>query len=354
MRANSTESRNIHDLLKKTIISGDTMSAWLMGDGEKMERKLRPICNYLQANAPKKLYRMRRFDRNSIDALKNDHLYFSRADWFNDPYDCLLYSDPKEIKKRLEVMFSNDSIRTGLDEVGLQFPIEGIAQSKEDYVSKFSVIRDEVIDNMSKKHTQAVSTLQTSTFIVCFGESVTSPIMWSHYGDNHKGFAIEYEFESTSFPPMPYRSTNGKDFYYGWHSLLPVFYSKYRADATELAKWFCMCEAEGRVRPREMRYHEGFFMPDMLLRTKLSLEKSVIWSYEKEWRMIITREWPANVESSNPFRIKKAAGIYLGERMTETDKDELRRIAKEKGIPVYEMYIDYASKEYVMDFRKVQ
>lgn len=37
MRANSTESTNIHDLLGKTIISGNTMAAWFCGDSEKMK-----------------------------------------------------------------------------------------------------------------------------------------------------------------------------------------------------------------------------------------------------------------------------------------------------------------------------
>ena len=31
--------------------------------------------------------------------------------------------------------------------------------------------------------------------------------------------------------------------------------------------------------------------------------------------MIMTREWPADTYTSNPYRNKKASGIYLGERM---------------------------------------
>ena len=354
MRANSTESTNIHDLLGKTIINGNTMAAWFCGDSQKMKKQLSPISNYLHKNAPRRLYRMRRCDQNSVDAFKKDRLYYSRADWFNDPYDCLLSFNPKEIRMRLEDMFSDDMIRAGLNEGDVQFPIIGVANSKEDYVRKFGLIRDEIIENMCKKHTQAISTLQKSTVVICFGESIESPIMWSHYGDNHKGFAIEYEFDSTSFPPAPYSLKDRKGIHYGWNSLLPVFYSKYRPDATELAKWYCMCETEDRIRPKEMRWQEGMFMSDMLLRTKLSLEKSVIWSYEKEWRMIMTREWPADMCMSNPYKNKKASGIYFGERMKKTDRDELTQIAIDKNIPIYEMYIDYASKEYVMNYRKMQ
>lgn len=51
---------------------------------------------------------------------------------------------------RLEDMFSDDMIRTGLNEGDVQFPIKGVANSIEDYVRKFGLIRDEIIENMCK------------------------------------------------------------------------------------------------------------------------------------------------------------------------------------------------------------
>ena len=354
MKANSTTSRKIHDLLEHTLISGEAMSAWLNGEENKMVMQLQPISTYLLANAPKKLYRMRAYNDRTIKALKEDKLYFSRADWFNDPYDCLLYFDQKEIRKRLEKMFSDESLRAGLEQSGMQFPLPGVARSKEEYIRKFGLIRSEIIDNMCGKQMDAVAMLQKTTFIICFCETVLSPIMWSHYSDNHKGFAIEFEFEPNCFAPTPYTSRDSNTMMYGWTSLLPVFYSKQRADATELAKLYCMCETRDRFRTKAERWIEGLFLPDMLLRTKLSLEKSESWAYEREWRMIETREWPNDIVNTNAPRNKKAAAIYLGERMLQDHKDELIQIARDKNIPVYEMYIDYASKEYAMKYREIK
>ena len=354
MKANSTISRRIHDLLEHTLISSETMSAWLDGEVNNMAMRLSPINTYLTAHAPQKLYRLRAYDDRSVKALVEDKLYFSRADYFNDPYDCLLYFDPKEIRKRLEKMFSDESLRVGIDQSGLQFPIFGIARSKEEYIHKFGLIRSEIIDNMCEKHLEAISLMQKTTFVICFCETVLSPIMWSHYSNNHRGFAIEYEFEPDVFAPTPYMTNESNSVVYGWNSLLPVFYSKHRADATELAKLFCLCETKDRLRPKSERWMEGLFLPDMLTRTKLSVVKSESWSYEREWRMVVTREWPNDIVNNQLPINKKASAIYLGEKMEQEHKNELIYIAHDKNIPVYEMHTDYTSKEYAMDFSKVK
>ena len=40
--------------------------------------------------------------------------------------------------------------------------------------------------------------------------------------------------------------------------------------------------------------------------------------------------------------------------MKKTDGDELTKIAIDKNIPIYEMYIEYVPKEYIMNYRKKQ
>ncbi|EAN5946353.1 DUF2971 domain-containing protein, partial [Salmonella enterica] len=36
------------------------------------------------------IYKYRRFDENSLNALKNNEIWFSRGVKFNDPFDCSL------------------------------------------------------------------------------------------------------------------------------------------------------------------------------------------------------------------------------------------------------------------------
>ncbi len=348
MEKNDSRTASIHDLLKNTVIDGATMASWFNGNGESMAKKLRPVTDYLHVNAPQKLYRIRRFDPNSIDALKNDRIYYSRADWFNDPYDCLLCFEPNQIRKQLEKSIFEDTIERmlALNPTILLF-------RKDEYIEMLREKKDEIIEMVFSNYTKAVSMLQKSTYIICLGETIDSPIMWSHYGDNHKGFAIEYRFHPTRFPPHPHISNDKRHFFYGWQSLLPIHYSKYRADASELAMWFCVCELEKLLRPEEARWDEPLFLSDMLLRTKLSLEKSETWAYEREWRSIMTFEWSHDEVAQGIYSRKKAAAIYLGERMEKEHRDELIGIANDKGIPAYEMYIDYTSRDYVMKYHIV-
>lgn len=339
----------IHDLLNNTVIDGASMASWFNGNGESMAKILRPIADYLHVNAPQKLYRIRRFDPNSIDALKNDRLYYTRADWFDDPYDCLLCFEPNQIRERMEKTISGETVERML---ALNATITFF--SKNEYIAMLSEHKEEIIETVFNNYTKAVSMLQKSTYIACFDETIDSPIMWSHYGENHKGFALEYSFSPMRFPPHPHVSNDKNHFFYGWRSLLPVHYSKFRADASELAMWFCVCELEKRLRPKEARWDEPLFLTDMLLRTKLSLEKSETWAYEREWRSIMTFEWCHDEATQSIYSNTEATAIYLGERMTKEHRDELIRIADDKSIPVYEMYIDYTSREYVMKYRKVQ
>ena len=324
------------------------MASWLMGDGEKMAKQLRPLCDYLHANAPEKLYRIRQFNENSIEALKQDRLYFTRADWFNDPYDCLLYFEPSRVKVEIEKTISVENLKKAFSAnvTASFFPLDK-------YIEMFEEYKKNIIEAVFSNYTKATSMLQKSTYIACLGETIESPIMWSHYGENHKGFAIEYKFGPVSFPPHPHISDQTSHFFYGWRSLLPVHYSTSRADATDLAMWFCTCELEKRLRPKEARWDEALFLPDMLLRTKLCLEKAETWAYEREWRSIMTFEWPYDAVDQTVYSNKKATAIYLGERMEKDRRDKLIQIANNKGIPVYEMYIDYTSREYVMKYRKV-
>ena len=67
--------------------------------------------------------------------------------------------------------------------------------------------------------------------------------------------------------------------------------------------------------------------------------KNKCWQYEKEWRILTYNLNPLNM-SNSPYLcignlIPKA--LYLGEYISEYDKLALIEIAKQKGLPVYQM-----------------
>jgi len=120
------------------------------------------------------------------------------------------------------------------------------------------------------------------------------------------------------------------------------------ADWLALCKWFNYLLGEERL-----NIDMSAYLPDMLLKTKVCLQKSLEWAYEREWRLMITHNWPNQVGAKSIHIIYPPSAIYLGDRISEIDSAKLKEIAGGKSIPVYQIYIDRSGKEYKMEFRAV-
>ena len=90
--------------------------------------------------------------------------------------------------------------------------------------------------------------------------------------------------------------------------------------------------------------------PDISASLKNALYKASIWAYEKEWRMIdfSPRDFTNNMPSAIPY---EPVAIYYGKHMSFEHKQMLHEIAQEKGIKEFEMYVDYSSPLYEMQYR---
>lgn len=86
MKRNNKTSHTIHNILKRTIIEPHDFMAMIMGQPEAIAKKLQPIQDYLRDKAPQRLFRLRKCSEDSFNALRNDNLYLTRADHFNDPF----------------------------------------------------------------------------------------------------------------------------------------------------------------------------------------------------------------------------------------------------------------------------
>lgn len=164
--------------------------------------------------------------------------------------------------------------------------------------------------------------------IACFSESIDSILMWSHYADSHKGFALEYDFRPTLDQPI-------KNVW-----LFSVVYSKERHDISDYIAWAFL---------RILGFPTK--MPDISASIKNALWKSDVWAYEKEWRMIDSIPRDVIDEKASAIHYKPVA-IYYGRHMSDDDKRRLHEVSKEKGIKEYEMYLDYSSLKYEMLYRE--
>lgn len=314
---------------------------------EDIRTMTRPVLEAIREMMPKRLFRYRVFEDRSVDAFENDIIYAVTADKFNDPYDTLVRYDLEGIEKWVNTVMNTETLgqmkawyaqgwdlpkevrhilpkeMTDTLKVAL-FSIEDI----KDYEERIEETRQRMISLIETYFPILSETSKRYSTIACFSESIESVLMWSHYADSHKGFALEYDFRPTLEQPIKNVA------------LLPVVYSEERFDISDYIVW-------GFLRILGLQAK----MPDISASIKNALWKSDIWAYEKEWRMIDSTPRDITDEKASAIHYKPVA-IYYGRHMSGDDKRRLHEVAKVKGIKEFEMYLDYSSKKYEMLYRE--
>lgn len=166
---------------------------------------------------------------------------------------------------------------------------------------------DQAITELSK---QIENNVDQSYRVGCLCTGNKNKLMWSHYGDGHKGFCIEYDFNSC------------------WNfletvDLLPVLYSKERIVIPENI----IFENNKKTWEIEDSCRNALI--------KSLITKDDVWNYENEWR-IITR----NSKTDGNIKMPPISCIYIGALCSIENKEQLIKIAREMKIPVKEMKVD--------------
>ena len=166
--------------------------------------------------------------------------------------------------------------------------------------------------------------------IACFSENINSVTMWSHYAQNHEGFALEYDLRIL----LGDKRTNC--------CVFPVMYDNDRINVDNFIFW-CVAKKLGY----------DVKSPDLFSDIKLAIHKSKLWEYEKEWRIIHIEKQPIGHSRVTSIKMVPKA-IYYGERISDINRKILHYIAQEKGISEYDMYIDDGSLKYEMIYKPSQ
>lgn len=314
---------------------------------EDIQVMTRPVSEAIREMLPKRLFRFRAFDIRSFDALKNDTIYAVTADKFNDPYDTLVRYDLEGIEKWVNTVMNIENLgqmKTWFSQ-GWDLPIEvrhilpkemtdtlKVALSSiediKDFEGRIEETRQRMMSLIETYFPILSETSKRYSTIVCFSESIESVLMWSHYANSHKGFALEYDFRPILEQPIKNVG------------LFPVVYSEERLDISDYIAYEFL-----RILGIPAK------MPDMSALIKNALWKSDVWAYEKEWRMIDSTPRDITDERASAIHYKPVA-IYYGRHMNSDDKERLHKVAKEKGIKEFEMYLDYSSRKYDMLYRE--
>lgn len=336
-----------------------------IADPAVAEKSLSAIATWIKSNIPEKLYRYRAFSDKSISAFRKDEIWASTPATFNDSLECMPCFDQNRAKAAIESEFNIEKLTYKLNAIregdvlpGLKaiFPTGYIDNFIKDMNSTIGTLSIEKISIEARNAFTAIlecgmvkyagdfySSINDSMkyyMVACFSETNTSSLMWGHYAQSHRGFCLEYNFQ-----PIVGDCTRKCNDILQCNNLMlnyalaPIIYSPKRFDATESYIAMVINELKDSINSQI-----GYYYPDVLLPMKLLLSKSADWEYEKEWRLF-KGEGQTEDKHKCIAPIKPTA-VYCGTNMHENDKSIIVSIAKEKGIPCYQMIPQYFNSEY--------
>lgn len=305
--------------------------------------KIKTFCKKVQELKPKSLYRYRNYNNDTVDAFKNDLVVSSKPADFNDPFDCLIQVDADDIINEITNPKNRWKLQKWLDYNPKL--VEIIPKKNLKRINALLTMKDTTYSNFIQKRMpqfrkhvlqvikQAKGFLRTYPHIACFSETPTSPPMWAHYADLHKGFVLEHDFKDYFTPCLNCKNTC---IFRHYELLYSVIYTKTRFNAKDFfsSYWSHVILMNAPV---------NVFIPkdDELAIYKTLIHKSKDWEYEKEWRIISHCE-------AYPMIKQRPIAIYLGAQMEDSNKNHLIQIAKKLKIKIFIMDIDITSPEYKM------
>lgn len=286
---------------------------------------------------PRYLYRYRPVSVSSIDALQTNHLFFSQANYYDDPFDTLIKINYGVLHQHVMQMFSSEEIFQQLESMcqALGVPDEGRLAAENIIKSASSEEIVKSVDVFFRNNIQSI--LKESLWTVCFSESGINETMWLKYADQYKGFCVVYDLSDDK------RKLCGKQekcvncvVNNAGVSLYPVYYSDGGYDATEYARNLAIATIVRSKVP---------MLADMIIQSlpvalweqeRIALIKSKCHEYDQEWRLILRSPAKGPVmQEWIPY------GVVMGLRTNSRDRNAILRSAKMAGIDhFFESYIN--------------
>ncbi len=245
--------------------------------------------------------------------LKTQRLRFSSPLYFNDPFDCYFPPGISNLKNAVLVLQKRfDGILAGKEQLPdhslaafTLAPIIGLADTVPPEVAEHARMSHKAnIVAVASNYNQQLeldweNKLRRFRLLSLCAER-NNPLLWSHYADSHRGVAFEFDASCT-------KNTS-------FQIAKPVKYQK-RAPRIISRKVFIESVIGLADQPDVGTY-------------PLILTKSVEWSYEKEWRIVLmTEEGEKSLYSDLMFFPGSLRKIFLGCRNSIRDQRAIERLA---------------------------
>lgn len=289
---------------------------------------------------PKLLFRYRPVSDNSLEVLRTNKLYFSSANYYDDPFDTFLHIDIEAIKREFLSAFetpeSTAKVAEGVKTVlGSMLTEEQKALFTTDTMTQ--MVSNGLVENFLNITLGLRDGIKKDTWSICFSEDGFNEVLWLKYADKHKGFVQFYDLENDNNYLCGKRekcqNCGIKNF---GTPLYPIYYSDEPYNANNLAKIVMLKKLEEMQGTQIPQYLYDGVGNGMWERERATLIKKKCHEYDKEWRMItycpmkppIMMEWIPS-------------GIILGLRMSADEERLVINNAKEAGIKnIYKSVID--------------
>lgn len=265
---------------------------------------------------------------SAIKIIKSSSVILNNPEKFNDPFDSKIVINEKSKKEALNLIYNfhlykeikdiidNEDIKLTKTQKMLfsilktEYKVyEKLVFKDKEYkkvpllnkilyffeklILDFGKFKSEIeikFNNMSEK---IRSEIKSKLLITCFSKKNDSILMWSHYGDSHKGVCFEFEEDRDIFEEVNY---TGK---------------RPNLDLKKLIGRYLMCEFKNE----ECDFSEDEYQKSII---EQFFTKQNEWSYEQEIRCVLSKDNTSlddfYYENDNYFLKMKIKKIYIGSK----------------------------------------
>lgn len=303
---------------------------------------------------------------SAIKIIKSSSVILNNPNNFNDPFDTNIIIDEQNKQETLNLMYNyyllkeirnlvnNKLLKLNVSQKALFSIIktefkafDKLSKKQNEYQElpflndcidlikdlnpSFSIFLDSIDKQFDEIINGIITTEKEKLRITCFSKRNDSILMWSHYGDSHRGVCFEFDDDRDIFKDVIYQDERP---YFDFKTIVArILMADYKGEDCKLD---------------EDKYKDILSKPFYI--------KQNDWNYEQELRCILS-ENENNVEGftndDGTCLLKmKISKIYIGLKSEGPILNDLLRRAYNRGIPVVYMKEDPKKFKIIPDFNK--
>lgn len=230
---------------------------------------------YLFSSYIPKLYKYRALSEYAVTDIINGQLTATNIGSFNDLFDGAMHRYGTDDERKNKAKEKWDQLK----QLQLEAGITDNLISREEYIGLYT----DYYKTDSRLKFRMLEYL--GTYVSCLSARYDSTLMWTHYAVSSTGICTEYDFNQCSINSIQR------------NLIFPVAYSKTPVQINDL-----LDDEKGEVFPYSL---------DAAVLCS-ALNKSDVWSYENEWRLILVLAFTSKQQQRIPLLVDKPISITFG------------------------------------------